>query len=68
MKKPGLVAFGAFLVVLGAVWFGQGTGWIGGSPMTGTTTWSVIGPVTALLGLALVGFGLRGRSRDGAQR
>jgi hypothetical protein len=67
--KPGLVALGAFLVVIGAVWFGQGIGWIGGSPMTGDNMWAVIGPVVAVLGVALVGFALtRPRRGDGAGR
>ncbi len=61
MKKQGLVVFGAFLVVIGALWAGQGFGWIGGSPMTGTTTWSVIGPITVLVGLGLVVAGVRNR-------
>ena len=55
------VAIGVVLLVVGAVWFGQGMGWIGGSSMTGVTTWAVVGPVVALVGLALVVTGLRRR-------
>ncbi|MDQ6641502.1 MAG: hypothetical protein M3Y66_03295 [Actinomycetota bacterium] len=62
MRKPGLVALGAFLVVIGAVWFGQGIGWIGGSAMTGVTLWAVAGPVVALAGLSVIGLGLTRRS------
>jgi hypothetical protein len=67
MRKPGLVAFGALLVVVGAVWFGQGVGWIGGSGMTGKALWAVVGPVLALVGVALVVLGVRGRRGSDAQ-
>ena len=47
------ILVGGLLVVVGAVWFGQGMGWIGGSPMTGVTLWAIVGPVLALAGIAL---------------
>ncbi len=28
-------------------------GWIGGSAMTGVTLWAIVGPVLALVGIAL---------------
>ena len=56
------VLIGVLLVVVGAVWFGQGMGWIGGSAMSGETLWAVVGPVVALLGLGLMASGLRRRS------
>ena len=43
----------ALLVLVGAVWFGQGVGWIGGSSMTGEAVWSVIGGVCVVGGAAL---------------
>lgn len=61
MSKSVLVGLGALLVVLGLIWAGQGMGWIGGSVMTGKTLWAVVGPVVAVVGLVLVGYGLRGR-------
>ena len=63
MSKAVLVGVGALLVVMGVVWGGQGMGWIGGSVMTGVTFWAVVGPITALVGLTLVGLGLRGAKR-----
>ena len=54
-----LVAAGSLVTVAGVVFTLQGVGVIGGSFMSGTTTWAVAGPVIALLGLALVVFGLR---------
>jgi hypothetical protein len=37
------VALGGLLVLVGAVWFGQGVGWLGGSFMSGAAIWAVIG-------------------------
>jgi hypothetical protein len=48
---------------VGAVWFGQGVGWIGGSFMTGEAVWAVIGAVMILFGLALVSGVRRDRRR-----
>jgi len=45
---------GLTLVVIGAVWFGQGIGVIGGSFMTGEVLWAVIGAITIFLGGSLV--------------
>ncbi len=44
---------GLLLVLIGAVWTLQGFGVVGGSFMTGSTTWLVIGLVLAVAGLAL---------------
>ena len=56
------LVIGIVLLLVGAIWIGQGVGWIGGSFMTGETVWAVIGTVAALMGLALIR-GAR-RSRD----
>ena len=53
-----LVVLGALLGIVGVVWTLQGLGYVTGSFMTGATLWAVIGPVTALAGLALIAFGL----------
>jgi hypothetical protein len=44
---------GLLLVLIGVVWTLQGFGVIGGSFMTGSTTWLVIGLVVAAAGVAL---------------
>ena len=62
MHKPLLSGVGALLILMGAVWTGQGLGYIKGSFMTGSTTWAVIGPITALVGIAMVVTGSRRRS------
>ena len=41
------------LVLGGLVWIGQGIGMIGGSFMTGSSTWAVIGAIVLLVGLAI---------------
>ena len=41
------------MVLVGAVWTFQGLGYIGGSSMTGSDTWAIIGPAVAGLGIAL---------------
>jgi hypothetical protein len=56
-----LVGTGLLITVVGVVFALQGVGVIGGSFMSGTTTWAIAGPVIALAGLALVIGGLRRR-------
>jgi hypothetical protein len=41
-------------VALGAVWFFQGIGVIGGSFMTNSSKWMVIGAVVAVAGVVLI--------------
>jgi hypothetical protein len=47
------------LIVLGALWSGQGAGYIPGSFMSGDRTWLVVGLVLLVAGLALVWRALR---------
>jgi hypothetical protein len=54
-----LVGAGSLITLAGVIFALQGVGVIGGSFMSGTTTWAVAGPVIALAGLALVILGLR---------
>ncbi|MEP6527274.1 MAG: hypothetical protein ABJA86_08925 [Nocardioidaceae bacterium] len=61
MTKPVLVAVGVLIALLGVIWTLQGLGYIGGSAMSGATVWAVLGPVVALVGLAIAVAGLRGR-------
>ena len=66
MNRSLSLVLGAVLVVLGALWTGQGLGWIGGSAMTGVTLWAVIGPLVALGGVGLIVRGLRRQRGGGA--
>jgi uncharacterized membrane protein YhiD involved in acid resistance len=45
---------GIVLVVVGGVWFTQGIGVLHGSPMTGEATWTIIGAIVVIVGLALL--------------
>ena len=59
MSKSLLVGIGVLLVLVGAIWTGQGLGFIGGSFMTGNLLWAVIGPVVAVAGGVLAYRGSR---------
>jgi hypothetical protein len=52
-------AFGLLVAVFGLIWALQGFGVLGGSPMSNTTTWSIIGPITALIGIVIAVFNWR---------
>lgn len=54
-----LAVAGSLVTVAGVVFALQGVGVIGGSFMSGTTIWAVIGPVIALAGLTLIVLALR---------
>jgi hypothetical protein len=45
---------GIVLVLVGGLWALQGLGVVGGSAMTGSTAWLVIGLVTVSMGLAVL--------------
>jgi hypothetical protein len=63
MAKPLWVVVGVVLVLLGLLWTLQGIDVIEGSSMSGTTTWSVIGPVVLVAGALLTWVGIHGRRR-----
>jgi predicted RND superfamily exporter protein len=61
MRRGFVVTFAAGLIValFGLIWALQGFGVLGGSPMSNTTTWSIIGPLTAVIGIAVAVFSWR---------
>ena len=59
MRKSVLVTVGVVIAVLGAIFTLQGLGFIGGSAMTGSTLWAVLGPIIAVAGIAIAVFGMR---------
>lgn len=52
---------GVVAVLVGGVWALQGGGVLGGSVMSDSPTWLVIGAVVVVAGVALVVVGARGR-------
>ena len=59
--KLGSTVLGVLLVLTGAVWMGQGLGYIKGSFMTGQRLWFAIGLGAILAGLVLIGLSTRRR-------
>lgn len=57
--RPAAVFLGAVLALLGTVFFLQGIGLLHGSTMTGQTSWAIIGPILAVVGVALIVLGRR---------
>lgn len=53
------LVIGALAVLVGIVWTLQGLGILGGSVMSGQTAFAVIGPIVGLIGLVLIGIGVR---------
>ena len=61
MRRAFVVTFavGLIVAVFGLIWALQGFGVLGGSPMTNTTTWSIVGPITVLIGVVIAVFSWR---------
>jgi drug/metabolite transporter superfamily protein YnfA len=53
------LAVGLLVAAFGLIWALQGFGVLGGSPMSNTTTWSIIGPITVLIGIVIAVFSWR---------
>jgi hypothetical protein len=61
LGRPGTLAcvktiplvLGVLMFVVGGIWTLQGLGYLGGSPMTGSSVWAVLGPLVAGFGVAL---------------
>jgi drug/metabolite transporter superfamily protein YnfA len=56
-----LVVVGVLVALFGLLFTLQGFGAVGGSPMSNTTTWSILGPIIALIGIAIAFAGSRAR-------
>ena len=52
--RPTRLVLAAVIALVGAVWLGQGIGLIGGSFMTGSPVWAVIGAAFLVLALVIV--------------
>ena len=58
------ILVGAAAVVAGIIWTLQGLDILGGSPMSGNSTWAIIGPIVAVVGMLVFLFGMRRRGAD----
>lgn len=61
MRSPMMIVAGVAIALFGTLFTLQGIGTVQGSPMSNTMTWTILGPLIALAGLALAWFGRRGR-------
>ena len=59
MRSVTLVVTGVVVAILGIVFALQGIGLLKGSSMSDTTTWSIAGPLIALVGAAIAWSGSR---------
>lgn len=48
-----LLVVGVFVALFGLLFTLQGFGVVQGSPMSNTTTWSILGPIIGLIGIAI---------------
>ena len=58
------MTLGVLAIVLGALWTLQGLDILTDSKMSGKETWTIVGPIVALVGLILVITGVLVRSRS----
>jgi hypothetical protein len=52
--RPSRLVLAALFALVGLVWIGQGMGAIGGSVMTGSPFWAVVGAVLIVIAVAIV--------------
>jgi hypothetical protein len=64
--RVALIVIGVIIVLMGAVFAGQGMGYIPGSVMTNDPKWIWIGGAMVVVGLALGVGGVRGRPKNQA--
>jgi hypothetical protein len=62
------IVIGALVVLVGTIWTLQGLNVLGGSVMSGKTLWAVVGPIVGIVGLVLIGVGVRAVRRAAARR
>lgn len=51
--RSAAVVLGVLAALAGLLFTLQGFGAVSGSPMSDTTTWSILGPIIALVGIAI---------------
>ena len=68
MKRGVLIVVGIVLLLAGIVWTLQGLNIMGGSAMSGDSTWAIVGPIVFVIGMLLFLFGVRSRSSRSSSR
>ncbi|HEU5474753.1 MAG TPA: hypothetical protein VFV67_29260 [Actinophytocola sp.] len=63
MRNKVLLILGIIAILVGGIWTLQGAGVIGGSFMSGSQTWLIIGLIVAILGIILIFEATRARRR-----
>ncbi len=58
-----VIIVGVVVTLFGLLFTLQGFGAVSGSPMSNTTTWSVLGPIIAIVGAIIAFAGWRGLKR-----
>jgi hypothetical protein len=59
MKNGLLIAVGVLVTLAGVVFALQGFNVMGGSAMSGSSIWKILGPLIAIVGLVILSVGLR---------
>ncbi len=62
------IVVGLVAIVAGVVWTLQGLDVLGGSAMSGETTWAIVGPIVAVVGMLVFLFGIRRRDNTDEDR
>lgn len=55
------MTIGALAALAGLVWTLQGLSILGGSAMSGNSTWAIVGPIVFVIGMLIFLFGARRR-------
>ncbi len=64
MKQTWPIVLGAILAVIGGIWTLQGLNVLGGSAMSGSSFWAIVGPIVLIVGVVLIVVGIvRRRSK-----
>lgn len=53
MGRVIVIVLGVVVALFGLLFALQGFGVVGGSPMSNTTTWSILGPIIAVIGIGV---------------
>ena len=61
MRSVIVLVLGVIVALAGLLFALQGFGAVSGSAMSNTATWSILGPIIALIGIAIAFAGWRGR-------